>query len=181
MKKVAQEKKKWKDRAQIKSGGGGLDLGGNSMVSSFVSAGQDCRVSTSDQGGGVKRTPVIVDRVVGNSSNNMDQFASTTHGNIVTNGSIGCGDYYKQSNVSTSVRPKLNGSHSDNLSKISNAATPASDFYKPQTAPLQVSKGNFGSQNQLAASRLPVPSKVKKNNVVVRIFTNSSLPRNLLR
>ena len=163
MKKVAQEKKKWKDRAQTKSGGGGLDLGENSMVSSFVSVGQGCGVSTSDQGGGVNRTPVIVDRVVGNSSNNMDQFASTTHGNIVTNGSIGSGNYYKQSNMSTSVRPNLNGSHTDNPPKISNVATPASDyFYKPQTAPLQVSKGNFRSQNQLAASRLPAPSKVKK-------------------
>ena len=162
MKKVAQEKKKWKDRAQIKSGGSGLDLGENSMVSSFVSAGHGCGVSTSDQGGGVNRSSVVVDRVGGNSSNYVDQFASTTHGNIATNGSIGSGNYYKQLNVSTSVRPNLNGSHSDNLSKMSSVATPASDFYKPQTAPLQVSKGNFRSQNQLAASRLPAPSKVKK-------------------
>ena len=110
----------------------------------------------------MKRTPVIVDRVVGNSSNNRDHFASTTHSNIVTNGSFGSGNYYKQSNMSTSVRPNLNGSYSDNLPTISNVATPASDFYKPRTAPLQVSKGNFRSQNQLAVSRLPVPSKVKK-------------------
>ena len=149
MKKIAQEKKKWKDRAQIKSGGGGLDLGENSMVSSFVSAGQGCRVSTSDQGGGVKRTPVIVDRVVGNSSNNMDHFASTTHSNIVTNGSSGSGNYYKQSNMSTSVRPNLNGSYSDNLPTISNVATPASDFYKPRLLPSKYLKAILDPRTNL--------------------------------
>ena len=166
MKKVAQEKKKWKDKAALSGNGvgeSGAPSGGRVLSTSGGSSVQSGRSGVpSGQGGDFQKAPVVVEKVFHkNGTWNLALAPESYSTSNITNGSCvasissssGRGSSNHQSSIAGKPAPTSYGG--------SVAATkPASAFYKPQAAQPPLSRGNFRPQEQPSNFKHQPPSKV---------------------
>ena len=165
MKKVAQEKKKWKDKASHgggisapPSGGQGLSRRMSAALSYVQGNERGVPISQSVQGEGVQKAPVTVDRVALSSvalpsSSTAGSASDFTSGNGVSSifSSSSSGSDNHQSSLAARLAP----------SEGSIVATkPASAFYKPQAAQPPLPRGNFRPQEQPSTFKHQASSKV---------------------
>ena len=141
MKKVAQEKKKWKDKATQGGGGGnsGAASGGQAPFASggsgvALQAVQSVPISRGGQGGGFQKAPYT--------TSDISSVASMSSYN-------GSGRSNHQS--STAARP---------IQTFCEGGLATKGFYKPQAAQPPLPRGNFRPQEQPSAFKHQAPSKV---------------------
>ena len=172
MKKVAQEKKKWKDKASFGEGSNGPASGVPALskrmgtaLHSVQGGGHEQGVAISQyvQGRGVQKAPVTVDRVLQQA--------------VISNVALpSCSTASSASNISSSIGgaslSSSSGGHSSNHQSSlaarpapticggSISTKPASVFYKPQASQPPLPRGNFRSQEQPSAFKHQPPSKV---------------------
>ena len=174
MKKVAQEKKKWKDKASFGEGGGSngpasgvpaLSKRMGTALHSVQGGGHEQGVAISQyvQGRGVQKASVTVDRVLQQA--------------VISNVALpSCSTASSASNISNSIGgaslSSSSGGHSSNHQSSlaarpaptfcggSISTKPASAFYKPQAAPPPLPRGNFRPQEQPSTFKHQAPSMV---------------------
>ena len=183
MKKVAQEKKKWKEKATHSGGGNsGAASGGQAdsvrggcgvALQTVQSGGGQGVHIASVQAGGLQKIPVVVERVCQQDGIAKSQQSSiTATASSVPSGSSvasvsssnGSGSSNHQSSIAGRAAPTFCGG--------SVATKPALAFYKPQAqAPPPLPRGNFRPQEQPSAFKHQAPSKVSyPNHVDLAIF-----------
>ena len=137
MKKVAQEKKKWKDKA-AQGGGGGNSGAASGGQAPFASGGSGVAlppvpISKGGQGGGLQKAPNIT------SDSSVASMSSCS----------GSGSSNHQSSVAARPAQTFCGG---------SLATTA--FYKPQAVQPPLPRGNFRPQEHPSAFKHQAPSKV---------------------
>ena len=176
MKKVAQEKKKWKEKAALSGSSGGKSgppSGGQVLYNSggsgvALQAGQiggpGVPISQSGQGGGVLKTPVVVERVLQQGVTSSVALHHNSSSTATTRDiSSGVGIASSSSSSSSGIsnyHSSLAGRPAPTFCGGSVATKPASAFYKPQAAPPPLPRGNFRPQEQPSTFKHQAPSKV---------------------
>ena len=171
MKKVAQEKKKWKDKAThsgggnnsgAASGGQALSAGGGCGVAVQSSGGQGVPIAKSGQGGGFQKVPVVVDRVCqqGGSSKTQQSSSTVSSAPNITSGGRVAGMISSNGSSSSNHQSSTAARPAPTFCGGSQTTNPVSSFYRPQAAPPPLPRGIFRPQEQPSAFKHQAPSKV---------------------